>query len=68
MTKKKTGRPRGLIKTLTTKKRKVEIIFPTQEYKDRVFRRAERLGIPVSKFIMRCVDEKMHRKGKGRSE
>lgn len=56
---KRLGRKPGRIKTLTTKKRKVEIIFPTEEDKSKVFKKAEHLDIPVSKFIMACVQEKM---------
>jgi hypothetical protein len=57
--KKRLGRKPGRIKTLTTKKRKVEIVFPTEEDKAKVFKKAEQLDIPVSKFILACVQEKM---------
>ena len=52
------GRKPGRVLSLTTKKRKVEIIFPTDEFKADVFRRAKKMGLPCSKFILACVQEK----------
>jgi len=57
--KERRGRKTGLVLSLTTKKRKVEIIFPTDELKAETFERAKKMGLPCSKFILACVQEKM---------
>jgi hypothetical protein len=45
------------VKTKTTKKRKIEIYFPTEEEKEALLETAEERGMSASKYILACIQE-----------
>lgn len=52
----KPPRKRGLDRTLTIAKRKLEMYFPTKELKKNVQEKARRKGISASQYILHCVE------------
>jgi hypothetical protein len=45
------------VKTKTTKKRKIELYFPTEEEKEALLKAAEEKGMSASRYLLACFQE-----------